>query len=304
MKAIKYFVALIILSVAFGAALFTQRVTISELVNDWSAPALPEAISYDDVVNEVVEVVLEEAEDVLDVIEEIKEVDKEDVVDEGVVTEVKEDVVLEDVIEDSVEDPIVVLEDELPTSINLAVPFTSQAPHAVWDNPYKEACEEASLYMVHRYFEGEPAGLIEATKADEELLRIVAFEEGLFGFFEDTTAQQTATLAEVMYGREYELVEDPTAEDIKRHVAAGRPVIVPSAGRLLGNPYFTAPGPVYHMLVVRGYTASNQFIVNDPGTSRGEEFIYDVDTIMDAMHDWNGGDEITEGKKVVLVLYP
>jgi hypothetical protein len=81
-------------------------------------------------------------------------------------------------------------------------------------------------------------------------------------------------------------------------------VIVPAAGRLLGNPYFTAPGPIYHMLILRGYTASNQFISNDPGTKRGESYVYSVDTIMNAMHDWNNGEEITEGAKRVLVVYP
>jgi len=36
----------------------------------------------------------------------------------------------------------------LPESYNLGVPFTSQAPEANWQIPFKEACEEASVLMV------------------------------------------------------------------------------------------------------------------------------------------------------------
>jgi len=192
----------------------------------------------------------------------------------------------------------------LPTSINLAVPFTSQAPQGNWDEPYQEACEEASVYMVHAYFSGMEEGQIPAQTADEAILQAVEFEMGLFGFYKDTTAEKTGMFAELLYGHAYQILTNPTVEDIQRELVQGHPVIVPAAGRLLGNPYFTPPGPLYHMLVIRGYTEDGQFIVNDPGTYRGEAFLYDFDTIMNAMHDWNDGDEITEGRKVALVLNP
>jgi len=91
-------------------------------------------------------------------------------------------------------------------------------------------------------------------------------------------------------------------EDIKRQLVAGRPVIVPSAGRLLGNPFYNQPGPIYHMLVLRGYTKT-KFITNDPGTRRGEGYQYSFDVVMQAMRDWNNGD-VLNGRKVVLVIYP
>ena len=37
--------------------------------------------------------------------------------------------------------------DDLPEEINLPVPFTPQAPHANWELPYQEACEEAAVLM-------------------------------------------------------------------------------------------------------------------------------------------------------------
>ena len=131
------------------------------------------------------------------------------------------------------------------------------------------------------------------------------YENKIFGFYEDTTVEQLATIAEMYYGYEQiELIDDPTIEQMKEHIAAGRPVIAPFAGRLLGNQYFQQPGPIYHMLVIRGFTEDGRFITNDPGTRRGEEFLYDFDTLMNAMHDWNGTEDITLGRKRVLVIYP
>ncbi|MBI4256996.1 C39 family peptidase [Candidatus Uhrbacteria bacterium] len=282
---------LTILLIALGAGLYTQRVEILEWYRGVTAPVLPEAVSYEEVA---------EVEKVDEVVEE-KIVPDEPLEEETVEEEVA---VLEEPNEEETIEEVVEEESVLPSSKNLAVPFTSQAPNGNWDEPYQEACEEASVYMVHAYFSGMDEGKIPASTANEALLQIVEFEMELFGFYEDTTTEQTGVLAELMYGHTYQLVANPTVEDIQRKLVQGHPVIVPAAGRLLGNPYFTAPGPLYHMLVIRGYTEEGQFIVNDPGTYRGEAYLYDFDTIMNAMHDWNDGGEITEGKKVVLVLSP
>lgn len=191
----------------------------------------------------------------------------------------------------------------LPKEFNLAVPFTSQAPLSVWDLVHEDTCEEAAIYMIHRFYEGDSAGKIEVNVAEAELLKIVEFEKALFGFFESTTAAQISVLAEQMYGYEYvEVIENPTIEDLKTHIAAGRPVIVPTAGRMLGNPNFTGEGPLYHALVLKGYTETT-FVTNDPGTRLGADYQYNFETIMNAMHDWNGGD-VENGAKVVVVIYP
>ena len=79
-------------------------------------------------------------------------------------------------------------------------------------------------------------------------------------------------------------------------------LVTDPAGRLLGNPFYKAPGPLYHMLVLRGFTKT-KFITNDPGTRRGEGFQYEIKTIMEAMHDWNSGD-VLSGRKAALVVYP
>ena len=188
----------------------------------------------------------------------------------------------------------------LPDEINLDVPFTSQAPHSNWDLPYQEACEEASAITVHYYYQGKTF-----TKdiADQEILDLVDWQNNYFGDYLDTTAVETADMIKEYWGYEkVELIYDPTIEDIKTQIASGRPVIIPSAGRELGNPNFTSPGPIYHMLVVRGYTES-KFITNDVGTRNGENYQYDYDVLMDAIHDWNDGD-VNNGQRVIVVPWP
>lgn len=188
----------------------------------------------------------------------------------------------------------------IPDTFNLKVPFTTQAPDANWDEVHEETCEEASAITVHYYYEGKT---FTTAIAEKELQDFVAYENRTLGFYKDTTAEQTADLMKSYWGYDrVDVIENPTALQIKEHIAAGRPVIVPSAGRQLGNPNFKAPGPLYHMLVIRGYTKT-EFITNDVGTRKGENYRYSIETIMNALHDWNGGD-VDNGAKRIIVAYP
>jgi hypothetical protein len=192
----------------------------------------------------------------------------------------------------------------LPREVNLDVPFTTQAPHANWDYPYQEACEEASAIMVDAFYDGK-TGRIPVAEADDLIKKIVAYEKATLGFYEDTNAEQTAQFIKGYFGYDTVLVKPLTsAEDIKKVVALGHPVIVPFAGKLLGNPNFRNGGPPYHMLVIRGYTPT-LFITNDPGTRNGFAYTYTYETIMNAAHDWVGSkDTITQGKKYMIIVLP
>jgi predicted small lipoprotein YifL len=195
--------------------------------------------------------------------------------------------------------------EELPNEVNLDVPFFSQAPTGDWGEPYQESCEEASVLLAYYFVTGQTPT---AEEFEEDLLAIVDWEVDRFGQYEHTTVEQTAEIADQHLNyRSYEIVSDPSAEDIKGYLAAGYPVVAPFAGRYLGNPYFTGEGPVYHMLVIRGYDAKGRFITNDVGTRHGESFVYSEQTIMTALHDWHDDAEtdpegILNGKKVILVL--
>lgn len=195
--------------------------------------------------------------------------------------------------------------------INLDVPFSPQAPYANWDLPYQEACEEASVLLVHKFYKNES---LTPEISDREILKIVEWEKKRFGYYEHTTALETAEILHEYFG--YERVEvqyDISIEDIKKHLAAGRPVIIPFAGRLLGNPFYRQPGPVYHMLVAKGFTKDGKIITNDVGTRRGNNYVYDPEVLFEAIHDAPEGgsawshpkpeEHILSGKKAIIVVY-
>lgn len=189
----------------------------------------------------------------------------------------------------------------LPDSANLSVQFASQAPHSNWDMPYQEACEEATAIMVNYYFSGEN---LTAEVMDREILDLVKWQEKTFGYYKDTTADEIGRIMkEYFHYKNVEIKYDFSIEDIKREVADGNPVILPAAGRLLKNPNFKQPGPIYHALVVKGYTKDGKIITNDPGTRKGRDYIYDPDVLMNALHEWNAED-ILKGRQAMIIVGP
>lgn len=193
----------------------------------------------------------------------------------------------------------IVLSHPVRASVNWDVPFTPQAPLANWDELHEEACEEASVLMVLRYFQGQAIGSPE--DAEKEIQRLVARNAEL-GFSVDDTAEEVKVLLlDQDPSLRVELLRDPTIEDLQKELSDGALIIVPAQGQFLKNPYFTAPGPRYHMLVLRGYTDDGYVITNDPGTKRGKEYVYPWERLLFAIHDWNDGN-VEEGAKVVVVV--
>lgn len=192
-------------------------------------------------------------------------------------------------------------DDALPATFNLAVPFTSQAPNGVWDPLHEDACEEASIYMVDQYFAGAGNVKIDPAIADPVLVDMVNMAQSELGHGLSITAEQVVELVDAYYdGYTAEIIEDPSINDIKQFLVDGYPVIVPAAGRELGNPFFTGEGPLYHMLVIRGYDES-RFITNDPGTRHGQNYAYLYSVLMSAMGDWNDGDPANGAERVIIL---
>lgn len=181
--------------------------------------------------------------------------------------------------------------------INLDVPFQSQAPFGNWAEPYQDACEEASLIMVSHYLRN--TGLSKQAMKDE-IDRMIAWEMQKWGYQKELTMEEVKIVAVAFYKYKTEIIADLTSEKIKTELSLGRPVIVPAAGRELGNPNYHLPGPIYHMLVIKGYTADGNFITNDPGTRNGADYIYKESVLMSAIHDWSGVN--ATGPKIGLIM--
>jgi peptidase C39-like protein len=189
----------------------------------------------------------------------------------------------------------------LPEAINLDVPFTSQAPHKIWDYDHEEFCEEASALMAVSYLKGDHS-ITNPDVADQQLYAIKEWEMTTFGYFADTTTAETARILTDKFDvSAVRLIHVPTLFQIKTALSQGKVVLVPAAGRLLPNPNFKSPGPLYHMIVLKGYTRDGMFITNDPGTRLGADFLYTYDAVMNAMHDWNDGD-VLNGEKIVIIV--
>lgn len=184
----------------------------------------------------------------------------------------------------------------------LNVPFAPQAPFANWDALHEEACEEAAILMVAHYLSGTP---LTPKIAEQEILDLVAWETER-GYGQDVTTAQMTDIATEKFGLRARVSTDVTSDAIKEELVAGNPVIIPAAGRDLGNPYFSGDGPWYHALVIIGFESGwtgDWFIVNDPGTKRGHRYSYRVETLMNAIHDWTGvKEEIRTGRKAMVIL--
>jgi hypothetical protein len=167
-----------------------------------------------------------------------------------------------------------IIAEPLPESADLAMPFMTQAPGGVWDDAHIDASEEACLLMVQEFLiPTSPVGFIDAMIADQQTRALPAqFNAIEFAtFIEEYDATLNATV-----------IEDPSIEEIKAYLAKGIPVMVPVNGNLLENPFYIAKGLPQHWIVLRGYDVEN-FLVNDPGTRRGEKYVYAQSKVMGAM---------------------
>ena len=82
-------------------------------------------------------------------------------------------------------------------------------------------------------------------------------------------------------------------------------VLVPTNGQALGNPYYRPPGPERHYLVIKGYDSrTEEFITNDPGTKRGQDYRYKQDVLFKAIRDYSSGyhEPIKDIRKVMIVV--
>lgn len=173
--------------------------------------------------------------------------------------------------------------------IKFTVPFTSQAPLGEWsDERQQDGCEEASALMTIYWTRGIVS--ITPDQARTEILAISDWEQREYNNYHDTSV--TDTIARIYKGYyKYTKVHQEkniTVDDIIQTLKDGNLVVIPADGQALRNPYFTAPGPERHMLVIIGYDfKTDEFITNDPGTRRGQNYRYKKDILFDSIRDYS-----------------
>lgn len=182
--------------------------------------------------------------------------------------------------------------------INLDVPYSSQAPDRIWEEPWQNACEEVSILMLNAYY-GRYG--LSPMFAKDEIRKMVAWEEEQ-NWFTSISIEKIATLYKQFFphGKQPRIIDDPTVAQIKTFLDTGTPVLAVANGRTLPNGWYSDGGPDYHALIIRGYT-EDEFITNDPGVNRGRNFTFPISALMNSLHDWNNGN-VEMGTPRILVL--
>lgn len=174
--------------------------------------------------------------------------------------------------------------------IDQTVPFTSQAPTGDWeDQRQQDGCEEASALMAVYWARGER---LDSNVALREILAISDYEQEKYGEYRDIAVDDVVKwIFKDYFKHDKALVKrDATIDDIIAELQKGNIILMPADGQKLGNPYFTAPGPERHMLVIRGYDpVAKEFITNDPGTRRGKAYRYNEYTLYNAIMAYSTG---------------
>lgn len=180
------------------------------------------------------------------------------------------------------------------TSFAIPVPFTSQAPFGEWkDERQQDGCEEASAAMAMAWVGGE-----KNISKDNWKLRILIlsnFENKKYGEYRDVALQDMVNwlFNDYFHYEKADVKAVGSAADILSELEKGRVVLIPANGRALKNPNFTAPGPERHMLLIKGYDyKTKEFITNDSGTRRGENYRYPQKTVFEAIRPYKTGNKL------------
>lgn len=194
-------------------------------------------------------------------------------------------------------------------NINIAVPFTTQAPLIKWDDPrQQDGCEEAVSVMAMAWVKGE--GLktkISAAEFETRILALSDFQAEKYGEFRDTSLSDMETwiFKDYFSHDRTEIKTVATTSDIISALEAGKIILLPMAGRELKNPNFKAPGPLTHMILIKGYDyQTREFVTNDPGTRLGADYRYPAERIYAAIWVYPTGyhQETATREKAMLVV--
>jgi hypothetical protein len=194
------------------------------------------------------------------------------------------------------------------SQVVMTVPYISEAPDNVWTGPWKNACEEASIVMVDKYYYGKSAVTI--SEAKKEMTMLFNVQNKIWGGNANSDAMRTAQLINDNTIYNAVIIDSPTISQIKKELQQNRPVITPLYGFDLHNeniPFVPAPrGTSYHMFVIIGYDdIKKEFITNDSGdTIDGVSHRYSYDVVMNALHDYSFVTKHADGPARAIFTYP
>jgi hypothetical protein len=212
--------------------------------------------------------------------------------------------IIQDISETIVPIPSVILESGIPSKHLIKTAFIPQAPEKNWDQPWQDACEEASLLTVKYYYSNETPSIPELVNKYQQIFSY----ESDNGLSHDINISSMSTISSKYLGLTPKIIDNPTIDDIKKEISHDIPVIITANGKTLyqENKNFREGGPWYHSLVILGYDDNLQkFIVHDVGTQHGAYFKYSYDLLLDSIHDFPESghkEDIESGSKRVLVL--
>ena len=195
-------------------------------------------------------------------------------------------------------------ETPIPQSLFLPAPFTPQAPTANWDELHNEACEEAGAIMANAYFASSTETSLPANEVEAQIAELTAWQDKTLGYHLDTTSAETARMIESVFGLKTELLANFSDLQIKEALAKGKLVAISENGRLLHNPYYKRPGPLHHMLLIKGFQKDGLFLTNDSGTKRGLNYPYSFETLFEAAADWDHAqNNVDINKKIAILIW-
>ncbi len=174
--------------------------------------------------------------------------------------------------------------------------FTAQAPFGDWDDPRQaDGCEESSALMAISWARNKSFSL---EQARSEILTVSNWEKERYGYFQDTSIQDTADriFREYYDFHNIEVRNNIHVNDILRELQNGHVVLTSINGQKIGNAYYRGAGPLRHMLVVVGYDDETQeFITHDPGTRFGAYLRFHRDRLQSALQDYASGEQVPVG---------
>jgi uncharacterized protein YvpB len=187
-------------------------------------------------------------------------------------------------------------------SFILDVPYVSEAPEGNWSGDWINACEEAVIAMVEKYYEGKKT--VSIVEAKNVLQKLFDEQNKLYGDNKNADASQIEEIVSLHSSFKPTIKRNPTLDEIKNEILNGRPVISLHRGFDLKNPNipFSPTKSSYHTLVLFGFDDLKQeFITHDPGDDvSGDGHRYSYEIIMNSLHDYNRETDQTDGLPTVI----